>query len=52
MTKTIIIYRCKICNYIYEQDEKESKFKDLPEDYCCPKCSASKDSFLKKEVRL
>jgi rubredoxin len=47
-----IIYRCKICNYIYDQDEKALEFKDLSENYCCPKCSASKESFVKKEIKL
>lgn len=52
MAKKITIYRCKICNYVYDQEKKEHKFEELPEDYCCPKCQASKTSFIKREVNL
>lgn len=33
---------CTICNYVVYEDE-------LPEDYICPKCSAPKEMFIKKE---
>ena len=36
--KKIVGWRCKICNYVYE----ESK---LPEDYACPLCGHGADDF-------
>ncbi|MFO7797885.1 MAG: rubredoxin [Promethearchaeati archaeon] len=44
----IAIYRCKICNYIYEEEEKGVKFEDLEEHYQCPKCQSRKNKFEKK----
>ena len=42
------IYRCKRCNYIYADEEQEVAFKDISEDYRCPKCRSSKRVFIKK----
>ena len=50
-------WRCKICGYIYDEDVGEpdhgislgTKFEELPEDYKCPICGASKDMFEKIE---
>lgn len=42
-------FRCKICGYIYDEDEEKTKFEDLPEDWACPMCGASKDDFEKIE---
>ncbi|TFF98569.1 MAG: rubredoxin [Promethearchaeota archaeon] len=42
------LYRCKICNYIYDDKENEIIFDDLDEEYRCPKCRASKNHFVKK----
>ena len=46
-------YKCTICGYIYDpkqgddtQDIKAgTKFEDLPEDWTCPLCGATKDQF-------
>ena len=40
-------YRCKICGYIYDDAKEIVKFEDLPEDWVCPLCGASKDMFKK-----
>ncbi len=41
-------YRCKRCNYLYIDEEKEKSFEDLKKDYKCPKCRAPKVFFIKK----
>jgi len=46
-------YVCDICGYIYDEAEGEpdngyapgTKWEDLPDDYECPLCGASKDQF-------
>ncbi|MCX8176516.1 MAG: rubredoxin [Candidatus Bathyarchaeota archaeon] len=46
-------YRCTICGYVYDEEKgdpenkipKGTKFEDLPEDWYCPVCGASKDQF-------
>ncbi len=46
-------YKCLICGYIYNEADGDpdsgiapgTKFDDLPDDWECPVCGASKDSF-------
>ncbi len=46
-------YRCTVCGYIYEPEKGDlqsgiatgTPFEDLPEDWQCPICGASKDEF-------
>ena len=40
-------YRCQLCGYIYDDAKEEVKFEDLPEDWKCPLCGATKDQFEK-----
>ncbi len=40
-------YLCEICGYIYDEEKEGIKFEDLPEDWVCPICNASKDDFSK-----
>lgn len=40
-------YLCKLCGYIYDEEKEGTKFEDLPEDWTCPVCGASKDEFEK-----
>jgi len=50
-------YRCTVCGYIYDPEkgdpesdiESGTSFEDLPEDWVCPLCGASKDEFEKEE---
>lgn len=37
-------YKCS-CGYIYDDSKEKTKFKDLPNDWTCPKCGASKGAF-------
>ncbi len=47
-------YRCTVCGYVYNPEEGEPEngiepgtaFDDLPEDWVCPVCGASKEMFL------
>jgi len=51
------VYICKICGFTYDPAEGDpsmgiepgTPFKDLPEDYRCPICNASKEYFRKNE---
>jgi len=46
-------YVCDVCGYVYDPDEGDpdngvdagTAFADLPEDWVCPLCGASKDDF-------
>jgi len=46
-------HRCLVCGYIYDPAQGDpangvpggTAFEDLPDDWNCPVCSASKDEF-------
>jgi rubredoxin len=48
-------WQCLMCGYIYDPAKGDSAqgvapgtaFEDLPEDWTCPDCGASKDEFEK-----
>ena len=48
-------YQCGPCGYIYDPEKGDpdsgiapgTSFEDLPDDWCCPVCGASKDMFEK-----
>jgi len=50
-------WRCTICGYIYDPEEGDPEsgtkpgtaFEDLPNDWVCPICGATKDQFEKVE---
>ena len=50
-------WRCIICGYIYDPEEGDPEseikpgtaFEDLPDDWVCPICGATKDQFEKAE---
>jgi rubredoxin len=47
-------FKCTICGYIYDPEEGDpsagiepgTSFANLPVDYICPVCGASKEEFL------
>lgn len=39
-------YQC-ICGYIYDDNEHDTKFEDLPDTWVCPICGATKSDFTK-----
>lgn len=43
------VYICSICGYTYDEDKEGTLFKDLPSDWHCPICKASKDKFKTNE---
>lgn len=43
------VYRCTLCGYEYDEEKEGTKFEDLPDDWKCPICMASKDVFAKVE---
>lgn len=40
-------YRCKVCNYLYNEFDEEKIFRELPNYWKCPVCKANKDAFIK-----
>ena len=42
-------YRCSICGEIYDEDVEPVKFDELPDDWVCPICGASKSEFERLE---
>ncbi len=39
-------WECEICGYIYDEEKEGIKFVDLPDDWTCPECGATKDEFF------
>lgn len=52
-------YVCSMCGYIYDPEKGDpdggiksgTKFEDLPGDWTCPGCGATKDKFKKMRTR-
>jgi len=50
-------WQCTVCGYIYDPQEGDpdhgiqpgTAFEELPEDWVCPECGASKDLFEKMD---
>ena len=50
-------YICQVCGYIYDPEEGDpdndiavgTTFEDIPEEWMCPMCGASKDEFELEE---
>ena len=49
-------WQCSFCGYVYDPEQGDpdsgvnpgTSFEDLPEDWVCPVCGASKDQFEKE----
>lgn len=41
------MWKCTICNFIYDDVKEDMPFEKLPHDWTCPICNASKDAFVK-----
>ena len=47
------VYACEVCGYEYHSEigdplhgiEAKTDFEELPAEWCCPLCGASKDDF-------
>jgi len=50
-------YVCTVCGYVYDPEQGDpdngvnpgTKWEDVPDDWECPVCGASKDDFDKEE---
>lgn len=42
-------YVCLLCGYVYDDDEHDVPFDQLPDDWKCPRCKAPKSSFVPEE---
>ena len=50
-------YLCDVCGYIYDEAEGDpdggippgTPFEDIPDDWVCPECGATKAAFLPSE---
>ena len=50
-------YVCTVCGYVYDPEQGDpdngiepgTKWEDVPDDWECPVCGASKDEFEKEE---
>nr|WP_245605491.1 rubredoxin [Thermodesulfobacterium hydrogeniphilum] len=56
MKENIKKYKCSVCGYIYDPGiensdniPSETPFEDLPEDWMCPICGASKKDFIPED---
>lgn len=43
------IYKCDVCDHLYDEASEGTPFADLPDDWECPVCGASKAYFNKVE---
>ena len=39
-------YKCEVCGFIYEENSEDIDFEELPDNWTCPLCGATKNSFL------
>ncbi len=40
-----ILWRCAMCKWLYKEDAEGTPFNELPDDWKCPVCNASKAEF-------
>ena len=38
-------YVCKVCGWVYDEEEKGVKWEDLPDDFVCELCGVGKEDF-------
>lgn len=48
MSKSTKVYQCIVCKYVYDDAVEDVPFEELPEDWTCPACGATKDDFVEK----
>jgi flavin reductase (DIM6/NTAB) family NADH-FMN oxidoreductase RutF/rubredoxin len=55
--RKMVKFRCTVCGYIYDPDQGDpdsgiepgTPFEELPDDWVCPVCGATKDQFVREE---
>ncbi|MBD3333479.1 hypothetical protein GF356_11580, partial [candidate division GN15 bacterium] len=45
----VAIYKCDVCDHLYDEASEGTPFADLPDDWECPVCGAAKSYFKKVE---
>ena len=43
-------YICIPCGYIYEEEQSELLWSELPDEWICPDCGGNKDHFTEFEI--
>ncbi|MCF0116832.1 MAG: rubredoxin [Bacilli bacterium] len=41
-------YVCQLCGHVYDEEKEGVKFEDLPEEWVCPLCGATKNQFVQE----
>ena len=39
------VYKCQVCDYLYDEEKEGRSWEDLPEDWVCPVCGSAKSYF-------
>jgi glutamate synthase domain-containing protein 2 len=39
------VYKCQVCDYLYDEEKEGVKWEDLPDDWVCPVCESDKSLF-------
>lgn len=39
-------FRCTVCGFVYDEEQEETPFGELPDDWTCPVCGAPKSAFV------
>ena len=39
------VYKCDVCDEIYDEDKEGVRWADLPDDWVCPVCGSEKSFF-------
>ena len=45
------VYRCEVCDYLYDEDKEGVKWEELPDDWVCPVCESEKSYYVKVDER-
>ena len=44
------VYKCTVCDYLYDEIKEGTKWEDLPDDWVCPVCGSAKSYFILVEA--
>ena len=44
--RSLAKWKCTVCNFIYDEDKEEKRFRDLGSRWICPICGAPKSAFI------
>jgi len=46
----VAVYKCEVCDYLYDEEKEGARWADLPDDWVCPVCGSAKAYFKVAEV--